>query len=95
MSESSRENEVVTSEKVMEEAAHFLDVPLKITVQLGSRTVKIREVLQLKQDSVLEIDKSAGESIDVFVNGKLVGYGEVLELEGKTGIRLTDLHIYE
>jgi flagellar motor switch protein FliN len=95
MSDTPKGNETITSEKAIEEAAHFLDVPFKITIQLGSRDIKIREILRLKRDSILELAKSAGENIDVFINGKLIGYGEVLELEGNTGIRLTDLHIHE
>jgi flagellar motor switch protein FliN/FliY len=95
MSEEASNNEPVLGDKAMEEAGHFLDVPLKITIQLGSRNTKIREILQLKPDSILELAKSAGENIDVFINGKLIGYGEVLELEGNTGIRLTDLHIHD
>ncbi len=54
--------------------------------------MKVREILQLKQDSILDLPKSAGENLDVYISGKLVAYGEVLEMEARTGIRLTDLH---
>jgi flagellar motor switch protein FliN/FliY len=74
-------------------ATHFLDVPLKVRIQLGQRFLKIREILQLREQSIIELPKSAGENIDILVNGKLVAYGEVLEMEGNAGIRLTNLKI--
>ena len=73
--------------------AHFLDVPLRVRIQLGQKYLKIREILQLKEQSIIELPKSAGENIDILVNGKLVAFGEVLEMEGNAGIRLTNLKI--
>jgi flagellar motor switch protein FliN/FliY len=72
---------------------HFLDIPLKVRIQLGQRYLKIREILLLKEQSIIELPKSAGENIDILVNGKLVAFGEVLEMEGNAGIRLTNLKI--
>jgi flagellar motor switch protein FliN len=92
MSEVPKELEHASSDQALAEVSHFLDVPLKITIQLGNRNIKIREILQLKSDSVLELPKSAGESLEVYVNGKLVAFGEVLEMEGNAGIRLTDIN---
>jgi flagellar motor switch protein FliN len=66
---------------------------MKITVQLGKRSMTIREILQLKANSIVELSKSAGENVDITVNGKLIAYGEVLDMEGSAGIRLTDFHI--
>jgi flagellar motor switch protein FliN/FliY len=54
--------------------------------------MKVRELLLLRPDSLLELPKSAGENVDIFINGRLVGYGEVLEMEGSAGIRLTDIY---
>jgi flagellar motor switch protein FliN/FliY len=71
---------------------HFLDVPIKITIQLASCKMKIREILQLQLSSIIELPKSAGENVDVLINDRLIAFGEVLELEGSTGIRLTDLN---
>jgi len=73
-----------------QDVGHLLDVPLKITVELGRRSMRVREILQLKASSIVEFPKSAGESVDIFVNGKLIGFGEVVELEGNAGIRLSD-----
>jgi len=79
-------------EKSMEELRHFLDIPIKITVQLANRIMKVRDILQLQADSIVELPKSAGENVDILMNGRLVAFGEVMELEGRTGIRLTDLN---
>ena len=84
--------EAVAYQKILEETRHFLDVPLKITIQLGHRNMKVREILQLQQNSIVELPKSAGENIEIYINGKLVAFGEVLEMEGSAGIRLTDFH---
>jgi flagellar motor switch protein FliN len=78
--------------KYSDEIQYMLDVPLRITIELGRRTMKVREILQLKPESVVDLPKSAGENLDIYVNGKLVAYGEVLEMEARTGIRITDLH---
>jgi flagellar motor switch protein FliN len=93
MSESQIANEMPAYEKSMEEMVHFLDIPIQITIQLASRTMKVRDILQLQTSSIVDLPKSAGENVDIFMNDRLVAYGEVLELEGSTGIRLTDLNI--
>jgi flagellar motor switch protein FliN len=92
MSENSNDNEIQHFEKKIAEMQHFLDVPIKITVQLASCTMKIREILQLQLSSIIELPKSAGENVDILINDRMIAFGEVLELEGSTGIRLTDLH---
>jgi flagellar motor switch protein FliN/FliY len=92
MNESSIMQDPVEYEKSLEEVRHYADIPLKVTIELGRREMRVREILQLKEGYILELPRSAGENIDVHVNGKLVGYGEVLEMEGSAGIRLTDLH---
>ena len=76
-----------------EEIHHFLDVPMNIAIELGSSIMKIREILQLAPGSILELPRSAGENIDIHVNGQLLACGEVLELEGNAGIRITDILI--
>lgn len=69
----------------------ILDIPLKVTVELGRTTVMIKDLLQLGQGSVLELDKLAGEPLEILVNGKLVAKGEVVVVNEKFGIRLTDI----
>lgn len=69
----------------------ILDIPLKVSVELGRSKVIIKDLLQLGQGSVLELDKLAGEPLEVLVNGKLVARGEVVVVNEKFGIRLTDI----
>ena len=92
MSESPSTSELQVGGKAAEELRHFLDIPIKITIQLANRTMKVRDILQLQPKSIVELPKSAGENVDILVNDRLVAFGEVLELEGSTGVRLTDLN---
>lgn len=69
----------------------ILDIPLRVSVELGRTSVVIKNLLQLGQGSVLELDKLAGEPLEVLVNGKLVARGEVVVVNEKFGIRLTDI----
>ncbi len=69
----------------------ILDIPLKVTVELGRTNVVIKDLLQLGQGSVLELDKLAGEPLEILVNNKLVAKGEVVVVNEKFGIRLTDI----
>jgi len=92
MSESQNTNEKSAHEKTMDQVRHFLDVPMKVTIQLGRRNMKVRDILQLQTNSVVELPKSAGENVDVLVNERVVAFGEIVELEGSMGIRLTDLN---
>ncbi len=78
---------------LIQEFASVHDIPMRITLEVGRRSMRVREILQLKPDSVVEIDKSAGENVDVYINGKLVAFGEILEFENRTGVRLTDFFV--
>jgi flagellar motor switch protein FliN/FliY len=69
----------------------LLDIPLEVTVELGNTRMLIRDLLQLGQGSVVELDKLAGEPLEVLVNGKLVARGEVVVINEKFGVRLTDI----
>ena len=69
----------------------ILDIPLKVSVELGRTNVVIKDLLQLGQGSVLELNKLAGEPLEVLVNGKLVARGEVVVVNEKFGVRLTDI----
>lgn len=69
----------------------ILDIPMQVTVQVGSTKMVIRELLQLGQGSVIELEKLAGEPMEVLVNNKLVARGEVVVVNEKFGIRLTDV----
>lgn len=69
----------------------ILDIPLKVAVELGRTKMPIREILQLAQGSVVELSKFAGEPLEVLVNEKLIARGEVVVVNEKFGIRLTDI----
>ena len=69
----------------------ILDIPLKVTVELGRSKMAIRDILQLAQGSVVELSKFAGEPLEVLVNDKLIARGEVVVVNEKFGIRLTDI----
>lgn len=69
----------------------ILDIPVNIAMEIGRTRISIRNLLQLNQGSVVELDRLAGEPMDVLVNGTLVAHGEVVVVNEKFGIRLTDV----
>lgn len=69
----------------------IMDVPLEVTVELGRTSKSIKEILEFSPGTIIELDKIAGEPIDVLVNGKLVAKGEVVVIEESFGIRVTDI----
>lgn len=69
----------------------ILDIPVTIAMEIGRTRINIRNLLQLNQGSVVELDRLAGEPLDVMVNGTLVAHGEVVVVNEKFGIRLTDV----
>lgn len=69
----------------------ILDIPVQLTVELGRTKITIKNLLQLAQGSVVELDGMAGEPMDVLVNGCLIAQGEVVVVNDKFGIRLTDI----
>jgi flagellar motor switch protein FliN/FliY len=69
----------------------LLDVPLRVTVELGRTEMSIREVLSLGPGSVVELSKVAGEVVDILVNGKLIAHGEVVVIDDMFGVRVTDI----
>ena len=69
----------------------ILDIPVSISMEVGSTEINIRHLLQLNQGSVIELDRLAGEPLDVLVNGTLIAHGEVVVVNEKFGIRLTDV----
>jgi len=69
----------------------ILDVPVDISMEIGRTKLSIRNLLKLNQGSVIELDRLAGEPMDVLVNGTLIAHGEVVVVNDKFGIRLTDV----
>ncbi|MCX7792873.1 MAG: flagellar motor switch protein FliN [Thermodesulfovibrionales bacterium] len=82
----------ITESKVSHRDLDFLlDIPLEVTVELGRARMLIRDLLQLGQGSILELDKLAGEPLEILVNNRLVARGEVVVVNEKFGIRLTEV----
>jgi len=67
------------------------DVDVKLTVEIGSTSLSLRELLALSESSVIELDRQANDLLDVFVNGTLIGRGEVVTVGEKFGVRMTEL----
>lgn len=86
------------SKKADDNSAHkdknlnmILDIPLKVTVELGRTKMPVSELLNLTQGSVIELNKLAGEPMEVYVNDKLIARGEAVVVNEKFGVRLTDI----
>jgi flagellar motor switch protein FliN/FliY len=77
----------------LNEIARFADVPVEVEVELDRRVLTVREILELNPGSVISMTRSAGENIDLYVGGKLVGFGEIVLIENNIGVRITDFKI--
>lgn len=69
----------------------LMDVPLAVTVELGRTRMTVQQVLELERGSVIELDRIAGEAVDVFVNDRLIAHGEVVVVDDKFGVRITKI----
>jgi len=78
-----------------EEIVGFEDVPMAVQVELDRRIMTVREVLQLDINSVLKMNRSAGENLDLWIGGALIGFGEIVIAETTTGLRITDFNVKE
>lgn len=83
------DREITSGEKRKLDA--ILDIPVTISMEVGRSQISIRNLLQLNQGSVVELERVAGEPLDVLVNGTLIAHGEVVVVNDKFGIRLTDV----
>ena len=69
----------------------FRDLPIRAAVHLDRRRLLVRELLSLERDSVIRLDRSAGENVDLMLNGSLVGSGEIVVMDELVGLRITDI----
>jgi flagellar motor switch protein FliN/FliY len=76
---------------IMRELDFLLDIPLEVSVELGKTCMIINDLLQLGQGSVIELNKLAGEPLEILVNSKLIARGEVVVINEKFGVRITDI----
>lgn len=79
------------SDEQMATLENIMDIPVTISMEVGRSGITIRNLLQLNQGSVVELDRIAGEPLDVMINGTLLAHGEVVVVNDKFGIRLTDV----
>ena len=86
------EKPVVRSEALNESNIDlFLDVSLRVTVELGRTRMKLAQILELQHGSVVELDRLAGDPVDIFVNDRMVAHGEVVVVDDKFGVRITEM----
>jgi flagellar motor switch protein FliN/FliY len=76
-----------------EEVAHIANVPIDLEVQLDQRRMKLSEILALEEGSIIEMRRSAGENLDIYIGSKLAAYGEMVIIESIMGVRITDFNI--
>jgi len=76
-----------------EEVAHIGNVSIEIEVQLDRRWMKLSDILALEEGSIIEMQRSAGENIDVFIGKKLAAFGEIVIIESTMGVRITDFNV--
>ena len=76
-----------------EEVAHIAHVGIEIEVQLDSRWMKLSDILALETGSIIEMKRSAGENLDIFIGKKLAAFGEIVIIESTMGVRITDFNI--
>jgi flagellar motor switch protein FliN/FliY len=79
----------------LQEIAELADIPVKVEVELGRRTMTIAQILELGPESVIRMQRSAGDNIDILVGGTLIGYGEIVIIEDAVGVRITDFCLEE
>ncbi len=84
-------NSEQTQKSQLQELDFLLDVPLELSVEVGKSKVQIKDLLQLREGSVVELDKTAGEPLNIYVNSRLIARGEAVKVNEKLGIRLTDV----
>jgi flagellar motor switch protein FliN/FliY len=85
------ENGEISEEQGERELDFILDIPLELSVELGKTKMLVNDLLQLGQGSIVELNKLAGEPLEVYINRKLIARGEVVVVNEKFGVRLTDI----
>jgi flagellar motor switch protein FliN len=76
----------------IEEIGHFGDIPLEVQVELDRKVMPVRQILALDVGSVITMNRSAGENLDIRVNGALLAFGEIVIIESTMGVRITDFN---
>lgn len=76
-----------------EQISHIATVPIEVEVQLDRRWIKMSEILDFEEGSIIEMRRSAGENLDIYIGAKLVAFGEIVIIENTMGVRITDFNI--
>jgi flagellar motor switch protein FliN/FliY len=84
-------NEQKETEENIRDVGFLLDVPLQISVEIGRTRILVKDLLQMREGAIIELDKLAGEPLDMYVNSQLIARGEVVLVKEKYGLRLTDV----
>ena len=79
----------------LQEIAELADIPVQVEVELGRRIMTIAQILELGPESVIRMQRSAGDNIDILVGGTVIGYGEIVIIEDAVGVRITDFGLEE
>ena len=79
----------------LEDIAHVADVPIDVEVELDRKVMSIGQILELEHNSVIRMNRSAGDNIDIVVGGTLIGFGEIVIIEETVGVRITDFVLEE
>ena len=82
---------IVADSSIESQLSYVLDIPLKVTVELGRTKILVQDLIRLHKGSVIELSKMAGEALEILVNDKVVAKGEVIVVNEKFGVRLTDI----
>ena len=75
---------------VLDEIAHINDIPVPLEVELDRKVMSVRAILELRRGSLVRLTRSAGENIEIVYGGALLGYGEIVAIEDRMGVRITD-----
>lgn len=79
------------SEVIGPDLSGLMDVKMVISIEVGRTKIKLNDLMNLSKGAIVELDKVAGEPLNILVNGKLIAYGEVVSINGKYGVRITEL----
>ncbi len=75
---------------ILDDISHYADVTLDVEVELDRKVMAVRDIFELDAGSVIKLNRSAGENIDILVHGTLIGFGEIVIIEDSMGVRITD-----
>ena len=81
--------------KTIDEIGHFSDIALDVLVELDRKVMTVRDILALDKGSVIKMNRSAGENLDILVGGSLIAFGEIVIIESSMGVRITDFNLEE